>query len=96
MTTLEKKATKVTITASVNHSINETRSFAREVQTALRRFASNDWGNCSENDKEMNDSDPASAMGNYAIEHGAEKKLWIKRDDYGDFYLITVLYPSDY
>ena len=93
---LEKKQTKLTITAAVNHCIQESRAFAREVQTALRKFSSNDWGICSENDKAMNNEDPGSAMGNYPIEHGNGKMLWVKRDDYGDFYQITVLYPSDY
>jgi hypothetical protein len=92
----ERKKNQTTITASVAHDLKKDTKFAIEVQTCLNKFLANDWGTCSENDKALNDSDPSSAMGNYPIVTGSEKTLWVKRDDYGGFYLITILYPSDY
>ena len=94
--TLEKKATRVVATRAVALTAQSNPNFNAELQASLRKFTANDWGICSENDKAQNDLDPASAMGNYPIDHGSETKLWIKRDDYGDYFVITALYPSDY
>ena len=90
------KQTKITVTASVAHGIKQNLNFSIEVQNCLKKFLSKDWGKCSENDKKANDADLASAMGSYDIAHGSEKTLWIKRDDHGEFFVITALYPSEW
>lgn len=60
------------------------------IEESLVRHASGDWGEISQEDKEVNDQYPASAMSAYVFE--GDLKIWIKTD--ADRF--TVLLPEEY
>jgi len=90
---------RITITRAVNCTMEA------DKHGDFRKFLANDWG--ASQDKELNDSDPMSAMGVYKSDLWAEDStLWIKSDDYRGSgqrlhgilleRVITVMFPSDY
>jgi len=73
--------------------------FKVRVGMCLHRFNNKDWGESK--DKNLNDSDPKSALGVYKVPLGGkEVTVWIKADNYdghdGIDYVRTILYPHEY
>lgn len=98
---------RITITRAVNCTMEADKhgDFRKFIDSSVQKFLANDWG--ASQDKELNDSDPMSAMGVYKSDLWAEDStLWIKSDDYRGSgqrlhgilleRVITVMFPSDY
>ena len=98
---------RITITRAVNGAMEADKrgEFKKFIDVSVQKFLANDWG--TSQDKELNDSDPMSAMGVYKSDLWEEENtLWIKSDDYRGSgqrlhgvlleRVITVMFPSDY
>ena len=91
---------KVVDTIGVDTKMKEDSNFQVFVMASTVRFDRNDWGRCCEEDCQVNDEDPKSAMGVYVHTDGT--KIWIKSDPYPEqenepaHEVITILFPSEY
>ena len=66
-----------------------------DVLSALRRHASGDWGDCSEQDKRENDLSVTQGFRIVSVYHSAEKtKFWVITE--ADRSATTVLLPANY
>ena len=70
---------KIVVTHGINEVMKENPQFVREVNACLQRYAVKDWGNLSEEDKEVNEEalqypDDLYLMGAYQTYKG---KIWI-------------------
>lgn len=84
-------------TRSINDRIARDTAFSIFVMTSVKYFLVGKWGEQSEHDKALNDSEPMCAMGVYLDDSGT--KIWVKSDyanEEGTERVITVLFPSEY
>ena len=78
---------------STPHALNAIAS--EEIQLALRRHFSGDWGDCDPDDKEANDLALQDGTRLFSVYHSAAGiKFWIITE--ADRSATTVLLPEDY
>lgn len=91
---------KVVCTQTIDKMMQENLSFASWVTVCLERHCSGDWGDISEEDKEMNDESvrqereggfPDSLMSSYEF---GTMEIWIITES--DRSVTTVLLPEEY
>jgi len=70
----------VVMTRTVNDAIADNSKFAKEVTVALKRYASKDWGDMDESDKQLNDN---------AVATGEDRILAAYKTGKGKIYIIT-------
>ena len=88
-------STQTVMTAGVAAAVEHNAKMLQSVMNGLGKFRNLDWGLSL--DKQLNDSEPMSAMGVYPAPC-SEGKIWIKSDLYEDegTRVLTVLFPSEY
>lgn len=83
------------VTRGIAAKIEKSKLFAQEVIFHHGRFLQKDWGDVSENDKEMNDlnatGEEGSLMGAYETSEG---RIWIMTEH--DRSVTTILFPDEY
>ena len=89
--------TKTVWTAAVNNAIADDRKFAKAVLGALGRFARHDWGELCEEDKKYNDMDLKNRDGHVVARYKTNRDdIYIVRDFYPHYDVVTVLFCSEY
>lgn len=81
---------EATVTCGIKAMIDQNPAFAEFVGVCVNRHVNHDWGDTYDEDKELNDAEPESAMSTYHFTD--EVKIWVKSED-GH---IIVLFPSEY
>lgn len=83
------------VTRGIAARIADNEQFAKQVVYFHGLYLRNDWGDISEDDKEMNDinvqSNTGSLMGAY---NTCEGRIWIMTDH--DRSVTTILFPDEY
>lgn len=86
---------QMVMTRGIADTIAENEQFAKQITYFLGLYLQQDWGEVSEDDKEMNDlnvqSGIGSLMGSYET---CEGRIWIMTEH--DRSVTTVLFPSEY
>lgn len=91
---------KIVVTHGINEAMKENPQFAREVNDCLQRYAVKDWGNLSEEDKQVNEDalqypDDLYLMGAYQT---CKEKIWIitnRISENAGVNATTVLFPHE-
>ena len=69
---------EIVMTRAIADIVAENETFAKEVITSLRRHSTMDWGNLSEDDKQMNDEAIANEEGRiFSAYKTPQGKIWI-------------------
>ena len=89
---MEQLPADVYITRGIQIAINENPYFLVEVNEAIRRFRSHDWGVVSEEDKKANDIDVFSGGGALGAYDTSRGEIWV--DSGGES--TVVLFPEEY
>ena len=71
---------KTVMTSGVNNKIAESEKFAREIKICMEKYITCDWGDLSNEDKEMNDN---------ALRNGNDRILAAYDTSEGKVYIIT-------
>ena len=71
---------RLLMTHQINATREENKKFADEIQKALQRYASCDWGDLTESDKNLNDE---------AVKSGNDRILAAFATSEGKIYIIT-------
>lgn len=80
-------------TAAVSRVAASNAVFLRFLRCCLRRFFSGDWGDIPPEGSEVNNSDPAGALGAYVFcSDGPPLRVWIK----AEAGKIVILFPTEY
>lgn len=80
-------------TAAVSRAAASDAVFLRFLRCCLRRFLSGDWGDIPPEDAEVNDSDPAGALGaSVFCSDGPPLRVWVK----AEAGKIVVLFPGEH
>ena len=85
---------KVVMTRKVADLTAEDVEFANNIIEAMRRYVNKDWGECSEDDKALNDEalkNGDSILASYSTNKG---KVWIITEC--DRSSTTILFPEEY
>ena len=89
------KLGKTVMTRGISNKIADNEQFAKQVTYFMGLYITGDWGDTSEDDKEMNDenlkSGTGSLMGAYET---CEGRIWIMTEH--DRSATTILFPSEY
>lgn len=89
-----KTGTKV-MTRGIADKIADNEQFAKQVTYFMGMYLQGNWGDISENDKEMNDlnvkEETGSLMGAYET---CEGRIWIMTEH--DRSVTTILFPEEY
>lgn len=89
---------KIYQTKAVSEKSKENACFSTQILIAIRRFYRQDWGNISDEDKEVN-IDALKykdfLLGSYNTCHG---EIWVTAEssDKVEYDIVTVLFPEDY
>lgn len=92
---------RVVVTSGIYAVIQENARFEAFIQKSLGRHISGDWGDLSDDDKELNDDaleneeDRIFSSYECKIKHdGPDNKIWIITE--WDRSITTILFPSEY
>lgn len=81
---------KIYITPGIKALILESEDFTKFVAESVNRHINHDWGDTYDEDKELNERYPESAMSTYRYSESLE--IWVKSENG----YIIVLLPSEY
>ena len=85
---------QIVVTRGINSAIEGSEKFAQELQTALRKYITGDWGCLPNEDKASNEQatkDGGRILGGYKTSKG---KIWIITES--DRSATTILFPNEY
>ena len=83
------------MTRGIAEKIAENEKFAKQVTYFFGIYLEKDWGDISEDDKEMNDLNVASGVGSLmGAYETCEGRIWIMTEH--DRSVTTILFPSEY
>lgn len=88
---------KIVSTAGVHAAMEEQPEFRDFVNRSFERFYIGDWGDCSDDDKKLNDEsiDTGERLhGVYECPFNPDLKIWIITE--WDRSTTTILFPSEY
>ena len=88
------KLGKIVMTIGISEKIQKNKEFSKKVAKSLYRYASNDWGELSEEDKKANDKALKINDRVLAAYETIEGKIWIITE--WDRSYTTILFPEEY
>ena len=89
------KTGRTVVTKSIADRIADNKVFAMQINRFFGAFLQKDWGDISENDKEMNDQNAESGIGNLmGAYETCEGRIWIMTEH--DRSVTTILFPYEY
>ncbi|MEG2117204.1 MAG: hypothetical protein RRZ69_05950 [Clostridia bacterium] len=71
---------KILLTCNVNDKVEKDSNFAKEIVSAMRKYAQSDWGDLGQSDKKLNE---------LAVKNGDERVLASYKTSLGKVYIIT-------
>jgi hypothetical protein len=93
---------QVMVTAAINDVLSVEKAFEEFVNTSISRHHRGDWGDCCEEDKQLNDDALQNSTRIFSVYLLPEDLKWVFRDDKiwiiteADRSSTTVLLPSEY
>ena len=84
----------IVFTCEVNTRVSEDEGFAKFVLQGLRRHATGDWGDMSEQDKRENEYALGKYLRIFSSYNYQDEKVWIITE--ADRRSTTILFPSEY
>ena len=89
------KLGRTVMTRGIAAKIAENEQFSKQVTYFMGLYMKGDWGNTSEDDKEMNDLNLKSGVGSLMGAYNTcEGRIWIMTEH--DRSATTILFPSEY
>ena len=89
------KLGKTVMTRGIADKIADNEQFAKQVTYFLGLYIKGDWGDTSENDKEMNDLNLKSGVGSLMGAYNTcEGRIWIMTEH--DRSYTTILFPDEH
>ena len=86
---------KTVMTRGIADKIADNEQFAKQVTYFMGLYIKGDWGDTSEDDKEMNDLNLKSGVGSLmGVYNTCEGRIWIMTEH--DRSATTILFPSEY
>ena len=92
-----KMRTRTVWTRGINDAVADDRRMAKAVLSALGRFNRHDWGKLCDEDKALNDADLRARDGRVLAKYPSPQgDMYVIRDFYPDYDLVTVLFCNEY